>query len=44
MIENGKLRFEDGDPIIVSDDVFRKIRQGREHTLPSKVPKKPWQK
>ena len=43
-MEKGKLRFEDDDLIIVSDDVFRKIRQGREHTPPSKVLKKPWQK
>ena len=44
LIGKGKLRFEDDDLIIVPDDVFRKIRQGKELTPPSKVPKKPWQK
>ena len=29
---------------MVPDDVFRKIRQGREHTPPTKATKKTWQK
>ena len=44
MMEKGELRFEDDDLIILSDDVLRKIQQGREHTPSSKVLKKPWQK
>ena len=44
LMEKGKMKIEDDDLIVVADDVFRKIRQGREHTPPSKVTKKPWQK
>ena len=44
LMEKGKIRFDDDDLVVVPDDVFRKIRQGREQTPPSKVTKKPWQK
>ena len=35
--EKGKVRLEDEDLSIVPDDIFRKIRQGRETTPPSKT-------
>ena len=44
MMERGKLKIEDDDLMVVPDVVFRKIRQGREHTPPSKAIKKPCQK
>ena len=43
-MEKGKIKFDDDDLTIVPDDIFRKIRRGREHKPQSKVQKKPWQK
>ena len=44
LMEKGKMKIDDDDLSVVPDDVFRKVRQGREQTPPSKVTKKPWQK
>ena len=44
LIEKRKLKIEEDDLSVVSDEVFRKIRQGKELTPPSKIQKKPWQK
>ena len=40
-MEKGKIKFDDDDLTIVPDDIFRKIRRGREHKPQSKVQKKP---
>ena len=43
MVKKG-IKITENELKVVPDDVFRKIRQGREHTPPSKPTKKLWQK
>ena len=44
MLVKMRIRITQEELKIVPDDVFRKMRQRREHTLPSKPIKKAWQK
>ena len=39
-----KVKINDEDLKVVPDDVYRKIRSGKESTPPSKSTKKPWLK
>ena len=39
-----KIKIHGDDLKTVPEDIFRKIRHGREQTPPSKHSKKPWQK
>ena len=43
LLEKQKIELSNEDFKVVPDDIFRKIRQGKELTPPSK-PKKQWQK
>ena len=44
MLVKKTIKISKNELKVVTDDVFRKIRQGREHTPPSKTAKKLWQK
>ena len=44
MLVKKSIKISENELKVVPDDVFRKIRQGREHTPPSKSTKKIWQK
>ena len=44
MLVKKTIKISENELKVVTDDVFRKIRQGREHTPPSKPTKKLWQK
>ena len=44
MLVKKSIKISENELKVVTGDVFRKIRQGREHTPPSKPTKKLWQK
>ena len=44
LLDKRKIKISSEDLKVVPEDVFRKVRQGKEQTPPSKHPKKPWLK
>ena len=44
LLDKRKIKISSEDLKVVLEDVFRKVRQGKEQTPPSKHPKKTWLK